>query len=62
MFVLCVCVCARARVRGVYNNTFFEEAPSSVQYSVVHFPGFFRDFDCFDSENQWDGKVVFVGF
>ena len=30
--------------------------------SVLHFPGFSRDFDCFDSENQWDGIVVFVGF
>ena len=25
-------------------------------------PGFARDFDCFDSENQWGGIVVFVGF
>ena len=30
--------------------------------SVSHFPGFSRDFDSFDSENQWDGIVVFVGF
>ena len=30
--------------------------------SVFHLPGFSRDFDCFDSENEWDGKVVFVGF
>ena len=22
--------------------------------SVAHLPGFSRDFDCFDSENQWD--------
>ena len=38
--------------------------PLSVAFtpSVVNFPGFSRDFDCFDSENQWDGKVVFVGF
>ena len=26
--------------------------------SVFFFPGFSRDFDCFDSENEWDGKVV----
>ena len=32
------------------------------KHSVLHFPGFSRDFDCFDSENQWDGIVVFVGF
>ena len=30
--------------------------------SVFDLPGFTRDFDCFDSENEWDGKVVFVGF
>ena len=30
--------------------------------SVFFLPGFSRDFDCFDSENEWDGKVVFVGF
>ena len=30
--------------------------------SVFFLPGFPRDFDCFDSENEWDGKVVFVGF
>ena len=30
--------------------------------SVSDLPGFSRDFDCFDSENQWDGKVVFVVF
>ena len=30
--------------------------------SVLHLPGFSRDFDCFDSENQLDGIVVFVGF
>ena len=26
--------------------------------SVVNFPGFPGIFDCFDSENQWDGIVV----
>ena len=31
-------------------------------HSVFFLPGFSRDFDCFDSENEWDGKVVFVGF
>jgi hypothetical protein len=31
-------------------------------HSVFFFPGFSRDFDCFDYENEWDGKVVFVGF
>ena len=39
-----------------------KKGAKGVAASVVHFPGFFRDFDCFDSENQWDGKVVFVGF
>ena len=34
----------------------------SVILSVFFFPGFSRDFDCFDFENEWDGKVVFVGF
>ena len=29
---------------------------------VFDSPGFTRDFDSFDSENEWDGKVVFVGF
>ena len=38
------------------------EVVVSTDISVAHLPGFSRDFDCFDSENQWDGKAVFVGF
>ena len=37
-------------------------AAINVVISVFFFPGFSRDFDCFDYENEWDGKVVFVGF
>ena len=31
---------------------------AKVSDSVFDLPGFSRDFDCFDSENEWDGKVV----
>ena len=42
--------------------TVFVAPPTVAGGSVFFLPGFSRDFDCFDSENEWDGKVVFVGF
>ncbi len=36
--------------------------PQCYFLSVFFLPAFCRDFDCFDFENEWDGKVVFVGF
>ena len=48
------CSALSLNIRGVLPT-------SSVSDSVCHFPGFPGIFDCFDSENQWDGIVVFVG-
>jgi hypothetical protein len=53
---------AGLQARAGSPETRYEVRVLCARTSVFHFPGFFRDFDCFDSENQWDGKVVFVGF
>ena len=50
----------------MYNRVYVYEAGYigyRLSFSVLYFPGFSRDFDCFDSILEWDGisgmEVVF---